>query len=227
MMNAAAGIFLAARRKPKLPYDAEVDYLGSTGTQYINTGVLPANNMSFDSAMMFTELTFSDHGVIGSRSSNARLQIAQVYGRKWTVGIGGTYDGNGSEVSTNTFYQLHGEVSNGKTVTLSANGSQCSTLTTTGGMPTIPLGILARNRGTYADAYSKARIYSMKIYVSSVLVRDYIPVRFTNEQSVSEGAMYDRANPTVGMNPDGSPRTDGLYRNRGTGAFTIGVDKTA
>ena len=42
-----------------------------------------------------------------------------------------------------------------------------------------------------------------------------------------EGAMYDRANPTVGMNPDGSARTDGLYRNRGTGAFLYGSDKTA
>jgi hypothetical protein len=39
--------------------------------------------------------------------------------------------------------------------------------------------------------------------------------------------MYDRANPTVGMNPDGSPRTDGLYRNQGTGAFIIGPDKSA
>lgn len=43
----------------------------------------------------------------------------------------------------------------------------------------------------------------------------------------ADGAMYDRANPTVGMNPDGSPRADGLYRNRGTGAFVIGPDKTA
>jgi hypothetical protein len=195
-----------------VPYDAEVEYLESTGTQYINTGVLPANNMSFDTAMMFTELTTGDHAVLGSRSSSARLQIAQVYGRKWTVGIGGSYDGNGSAVSANTFYQLHGEVSNGKTVTLSANGSQCSTLTTTGGIPTIPVYTLARNRGTYADANSKARIYSMKIYVSSVLVRDYIPVRFTNELGQSEGAMYDKVSKQ-------------LFRNKGTGSFKIGPDK--
>jgi len=30
---------------------------------------------------------------------------------------------------------------------------------------------------------------------------------------------------TGGMNPDGSPRTDGLYRNRGTGSFVIGPNK--
>jgi hypothetical protein len=38
--------------------------------------------------------------------------------------------------------------------------------------------------------------------------------------------MYDRLG-VGGMNPDGSARTDGLYRNRGTGAFVIGPDKTA
>ena len=65
------------------------------------------------------------------------------------------------------------------------------------------------------------RMLYVRIYKNDVLVRDYQPVRFTNEYGVSEGAMYDRANPTVGMNPDGSPRTDGLYRNRGTGAFVL------
>jgi hypothetical protein len=63
-----------------------------------------------------------------------------------------------------------------------------------------------------------------KAWKGGVLVCDMIPVRFTSEQGVSEGAMYDRANPTVGMNPDGSPRTDGLYRNRGTDAFLYGND---
>ena len=69
------------------------------------------------------------------------------------------------------------------------------------------------------------RIYRAKFTNNGTDVFDYIPVRFTNEQGVSEGAIFDRANPTVGMNPDGSPRTDGIYRNRGTGAFVIGPDK--
>ena len=58
-------------------------------------------------------------------------------------------------------------------------------------------------------------------------IQHLVPVRFTNELGQTEGAMYDRANPTVGMNPDGSARTDGLYRNRGTGAFVIGSDASA
>lgn len=40
---------------------------------------------------------------------------------------------------------------------------------------------------------------------------DFIPVRFTNEQGQSEGAMYDRV-------------TRRLFRNQGTGAFQWGPD---
>ena len=55
---------------------------------------------------------------------------------------------------------------------------------------------------------------------------DMLPVRFTNELGQSEGAMYNRLG-VGGMNPDGPARTDGLYRNRGTGAFLYGSDKPA
>jgi hypothetical protein len=80
------------------------------------------------------------------------------------------------------------------------------------------------NSGGVTTNVSHAKIYGFKVWESGILVRDFIPVRFTNELGVSEGAMFDRANPTVGMNPDGSPRTDGLYRNRGTGVFSWGDD---
>lgn len=43
-------------------------------------------------------------------------------------------------------------------------------------------------------------------------LRDFIPVRFTNENNQSEGAMYDKV-------------TKQLFRNKGTGNFTIGPDK--
>ena len=45
------------------------------------------------------------------------------------------------------------------------------------------------------------------------VVRDFIPVRFTNERGETEGAMYDRV-------------SSQLFRNSGTGAFIIGPDKT-
>ena len=57
------------------------------------------------------------------------------------------------------------------------------------------------------------RYYNAKISVGDIVVIDAIPVRFTNENDVSEGAMYDRV-------------SGQLFRNAGTGAFIIGPDKT-
>ena len=67
------------------------------------------------------------------------------------------------------------------------------------------------SRGWNNDVY-QGRIYCLKIEQGGVLVRDFIPVRFTNENGQAEGAMFDRV-------------SGELYRNQGTGAFIIGPDK--
>jgi hypothetical protein len=70
------------------------------------------------------------------------------------------------------------------------------------------------NRTSSLNQYPwNGKIYSAKIWVESILVRDFITVRFTNELGQSEGAMYDRV-------------SGQLFRNAGTGAFTIGPDKS-
>ena len=63
------------------------------------------------------------------------------------------------------------------------------------------------------EQLSKAKIYALKFTINSTTLRDFIPVRFTNENGVSEGAMYDRV-------------SGQLFGNAGTGAFIIGPDKT-
>lgn len=55
------------------------------------------------------------------------------------------------------------------------------------------------------------RVYFCKITSGGDLVRDFQPVRFTNEQGVFEGAMYDRV-------------SGELFRNQGMGAFLYGND---
>lgn len=72
--------------------------------------------------------------------------------------------------------------------------------------------MFAMNTSSGANYKAKARVYECKIYDKDVLVRDFIPVRFTNELGQSEGAMYDRV-------------SGQLFRNQGTGAFGYGNDK--
>jgi len=59
-----------------------------------------------------------------------------------------------------------------------------------------------------------AKLWSCKLFEQADLVMDLTPVRFTNEQGQSEGAMFDRV-------------SGQLFRNAGTGAFGRGSDKTA
>lgn len=71
--------------------------------------------------------------------------------------------------------------------------------------------MFAINSDNQPNNLARMRLYSLKIYSNGVLVRDFIPVRFTNEQGQSEGAMYDRV-------------TRRLFRNSGTGEFIVGPD---
>ena len=57
------------------------------------------------------------------------------------------------------------------------------------------------------------RLYDFKIYQENTVVCDTKMCRYTNENGVSEGAMYDRV-------------SGQLFRNAGTGALVIGPDKT-
>ena len=215
----------------KLPYDAEVEYLESTRTQWIDTGVA-GNEIRADGAIegevMFTAKTGgwapaaaigSDHNLnfYGLDNSNIRIYsrfndffmafYASAFGIDTFVGIkvkttarGGYWkvEINGTELQYNTRYTY-----------LCADNTD-------------RLLLFWSKGGTFR---APARIYWFKVFKGNNLIRDFIPVRFTNEFGQSEGAMYDRANPTAGMNRDGMPRMDGLYLNRGTGGFVIGPDK--
>lgn len=75
----------------------------------------------------------------------------------------------------------------------------------------IPIHFFGGVHGTAVDDCTSMKIWYFKIIHGSTLVRDYIPVRFTNELGQSEGAMYDRVSRK-------------LFRNAGTGSFIIGPD---
>ena len=64
--------------------------------------------------------------------------------------------------------------------------------------------------GTITPA--KLKVKSIQIKQGGVTVRNFIPVRFTNEFGQTEGAMYDRV-------------SGQLFRNQGTGSFVIGPVK--
>ena len=81
-----------------LPYDREVEYLESTGAQYIDTGVKANNLTSVEIHFAFTRI-FNDNAVVsmdsGSANSNAfTLEYYYKTTSKW--GITFSFDGRGA-----------------------------------------------------------------------------------------------------------------------------------
>ena len=222
----------------KLPYDKQVEYLQSNGNQYINTGVYPTNSLTVEVRAYRTASTTADEVLFGSRMYNSYCDVTI-----WTNPLQGSkgiaahfaYGTNGMTVE-DSGWVYKGNILNEWITTLvtpqeiKVNGQSVYSWknSRTPYTSTRAAYLFAMYSDIAVDTRKFiGRVSKCAISNNGVLVRDFIPVRFTNENGVTEGAMFDRANPTVGMNPDGSARDDGLYRNRGTGAFVIGPDASA
>ena len=213
MMNAARGIFLAARRKPRLPYDAEVEYLESTGTQWIDTGVIP-NQSSVSEIKCQTDTPTAKPGFFFAGARKAGLNNSYTY-QKTTTGF--FY----SEFGLDNYCELAQadamwHVFRIEPPYIFMDGNRKTYNNPTQSAFTTPHNFILH--GCWQDAggnvLGNKKIAYFKFSQGGVLVRDMISVRFTNEHGQSEGAMYDRV-------------SGQLFRNAGTGAFLYGADKTA
>lgn len=184
------------------PYDAEVEYLESTGTQYIDAGVL------IDTSTATVEITFRPHaetsgyqsyygtdetgkGQFSLRKTSNSHNIMVL--KRVTVSIGLAADGKWHNVKVTP----NKAIVDGIDIALTQADAQY----------TKSLMLFARI--TTVDtitAYAKCRIASFKIYCNGALVRDLIPVRVGNV-----GYMYDRV-------------SGQLFGNQGTGEFVLGPD---
>ena len=214
----------AAKRRD-LPYDSEVAYLESTGTQFINTGIYPSSDMSFvftaALASKVTGTSYSPAFFGGRINTSGGNGIPSWWNSEnfWFYGWGNSNDTGGRIIMqfvvnrAYTFYiDRYGII---------IDGVEKSTLrnhTSIGSTHSIYLFNL-NNNGTPDTRIAPFRIYNFAIYQNGVLVRDFIPVRVG-----TTGALYDKRG-VGGMNPDGTARNDGLYFNRGTGDFGYGNDK--
>lgn len=252
LVRSMLGIRNAMTAPKRLPYDAEVEYLESTGTQWIDTGIAPGNrkidaevtlsvpDQFFSSTIVVNNIFFGagrgDTWSNGMHIGIRRKKVNDVFDYYWAVLCPGVAYNDGSVVSRTGFpITLSLSVTVSGTAKLTSSAAGFSTITKSYSYEfganrswrNVPFRLFISttndNPGPSNPLWPSS-IHGMKISLDETLVRDFQPVRFTNDLGQTEGAMYDRANPAVGMNPDGSARTDGLYRNRGTGAFLYGND---
>lgn len=190
-----------------LPYDAEVEYLESTGTQWIDTGIKRNRDDEFFVDFQFPNQTQSqEHSTVYGYEINSidrfmfrRFGTFGFYGYTNTgflsiapfdterhrcfaqCGVGFSFDG----VFTINKYQ---------------NGDASSNMF---------LFACATSNDTYANAFGEVRIFSYYQKRNGDKIIDLIPVLDREMRP----AMYDRV-------------TGKLFYNKGTGEFLIGPDKT-
>lgn len=215
----AAG-FINSRAVP-LPFDAEVEYLESTGTQWIDTSVVPSVGCSMEIDAAFTNNPFESYlgGVHWDNNRGFAVGIVKNLNSSKFTALAGHSSVSAGSIDTQR-HKFSLIINTSRSATFSVDDSSATNGSITFLASDLKIPLLARRRSSSTlDYHASAFLYACKIRVGDVLVRDFIPVRVG-----TTGAMYDKRG-VGGMNPDGSPRNDGMYFNRGTGNFGYGNDK--
>lgn len=193
-----------------LPYDAEVEYLQSDGSAYIDTGILTTSNIKVVAS--FTVLSGVPNAAIyGGRialndNSNALFCLSSNNGWSWRYG---DVNKNLSNTTITGSFIINNKA-DVKTLVFKGSldtsiASDAATFTTI-----YPMYIFALNNGgTVGSVASSVRIKRFVMYDGSTLVRDYIPVIKSGV-----GYLYDKVSGELFGNTNS------------TGAFTYGNDIT-
>ena len=191
--NAGTGNFIAGREIHP------VDYLESTGTQYIDTGFTPNQNTKSVLDYKITTDLSSGFPLFGSRTSASSNGYS--YQRYSSGVMGGQYGSNITQSNISPDLNRHIVIRDKNKIYL--DGTEiASNPTTTFTCPGNLYLNAMNNNGTAAIQNVGVAYYGMKIYDNDVLVRDFIPAI----DSDGVGYMFDRVNHTI-------------YDNAGTGAF--------
>ena len=178
-----------------------VEYIESTGTQYIDTRYYPNNLTDVECKFMYNQLTGNTvSSVFGVRDTDMTVKqfLMSVY--NFSNGLNNTRIDNVSPV-VNTEYILRitprKAYWNGTEI-LNMNNSIAN-------CPDYSMFMFGRNTRSGVASQFYGKIYYLKIYEAGVLVRNFIPC--TNPSNVA--GMYDTVNGV-------------FYTNAGTGTFNVG-----
>ena len=181
----------------------QLEYIQSTGTQYIDTGIVANQDTSTDLDFQLTS-TDRQKGIYGIYETEIKSYYIYT-GRDgiFQVGFGG-----GRYVDTQFAIDLNRHKVNFKDFKITIDNTVVSTYTksSVSYTQTQLLFNMHKADGTTYNGAS-VKIYSCKIYNNNVLVRNFIPAK--NSSNVV--GMYDLVNNV-------------FYTNQGTGTFTAGPE---
>lgn len=179
----------------------EVEYLESTGTQYIDTNVVINSNSKMVCENQFTDTSAQLNGVY--TSSAMRFQFG-ILSDKFYIGLG----------SKSQYFNLPADTSKhiwvndllNKTCSIDTETYSDSSITSTSNILKFLLFVRTNSSETNRDYYCKERIYSCQIYDNNVIIRNFIPCY---RKSDNKPGLYDSVNKV-------------FYTNQGSDEFILG-----
>lgn len=193
--NSGSGNFIPGYKSGEYKW---LDYVKSSGTQYIDTGVIPDNN---------TRIVIKAN-LIG----NVSIYGTSESGKNFNMTGGGDkcyyyWNGGGASPQWSYLNQIH-TYEQDKNV-CKIDGSTVHTYTNTTWAATTSILLFARNHNVNGpNDMGEVRIYSCQIYNNGTLVRDFVPC----VSPLGKVGMYDKV-------------TKRFFGNSGTGNFIAGTTK--
>jgi hypothetical protein len=193
----------------------EIQYLQSTGTQYIDTGVTAGLGVRVVAEVEWDSTAYND-GVFGATNGSTSpnrdryfVNVASDSTSYVSVGANGSYISpktSAVALATGVRYTYDYTLT-ASTATLLINGnSAVSQSGTYSFYESRNIFAFAINDKGASSRFANIKLYSLKIYSGDTLVRDFVPVR-----SGFDGGLLDKASGT-------------FYTNRGSSAFVLGPD---
>ena len=209
--NAGTGSFLRGKTiDPVLPDGfIQLEYIESSGTQYIDTGFAPNSNTRIVAEMAYVSFTNSTCGLIGSsNSSGIEFYYYSSTSAQRYLYLFNSTDNNSENTEVATGTKLYIDLAK-TSATVTVDGSiydmTPSSPTDFTGTDTIHIHTLWRSAAS--SHRSSSRTYALQIYDNGTLVRDFVPCR----TSSGDGGLYDVLNGV-------------FYGNAGSGEFLLGAE---
>ena len=181
-----------------------LEYLESTGTQYIDTGIVVNNNIGISIDFQYSNSSTTEQALFGHVSPNFgfwRVGAQFVYGYKVGMGATGSFIVEASELLQRHILEFN--FYNNHEIKLDNTTKQ------------LPYTIFSSNRTLYLFAHnrnhnvftpSKSRVFFINITDGTEFVRNFIPARRNGDGVLG---MYDTVSNT-------------FFTNNGTGEFIAG-----
>ena len=189
----------------------EVEYIQSSGTQYIDTGFVPNNNTEIMLVFTNTNATTGNYYCIFGTRTTANNDNTFALWIDTNRRFGAFYVTEGIGQSL-TLFPTSIDVTAKHTATMKGRVAEIDSVSVTcpatSSSPAYSFYIGACNTAGTAEYFSKILIYESKIYDNEILVRDFVPC-YRKADNVA--GLYDLVNNV-------------FYTNAGSGVFAVGAD---